>query len=152
MNRLLVCLAFVLWLAPSPLAQSSPAPASLSLDGRAPITLAAQASRLDLLGAVELYTVAIYTDGVKVDRGELMSAETTKALRIQIVYDEDPRRRIAIDWRRELVPRLEGPATTHIHGSFAPIQHGDVIVVEYVSQEGNDGACQQGGRGVCRPP
>jgi Chalcone isomerase-like len=135
MNRLLVCVVFLFCLMASPQAQIK-SPANLNVDGRSPLSLAAHTSRLDLLGAVELYTVALYTDGARPDRRQLMSPDMAKALRIQVVYDEDPRRRTAIDWRRELVPRLEGPATAHIQGSFAPIQHGDVIVIEYVPSRG----------------
>ena len=98
--------------------------------------MAAQAVRRALLGAVELYTVAIYTDGAPVSRELLVSPDTPKALRIQVSYADDIRRRIAIDWRRELVPRLEAGASVHIQGSLAPIQQGDVVIVEYVPGKG----------------
>ena len=100
------------------------------------MTLAAQATRWDLLGAVELYTIALYTDQGAVSRDILASPDVAKALRIQVSYEEDLRRRLALDWRRELLPRLESAATAHIQGSFAPIQHGDVVIVEYVPGRG----------------
>jgi Chalcone isomerase-like len=137
MNRFSASLLFFLSLTLSMGAQAEqPPPASLSIEGRGPLTHAARATRRDLLGAMELYTIALYTDGGPVTRELLASPDTAKALRIQVSYDEDLRRRTAIDWRRELLPRLESPGLAHLQGSFAPIQYGDTIVVEYVPTRG----------------
>jgi hypothetical protein len=135
MNQRPTLLILLVCLAPSLQAQPGQPPSSLSVDGRGALARAAQAVRSDLLGAVELYTIAIYTDGDPVSRELLASPDAAKALRIQVRYQEDLRRRTAIDWRRELLPRLESPAVAHLQGSFAPIQHGDVVV-EYVPARG----------------
>jgi len=136
MNRYLASLALLLFIVPSLRAEGGQPLATLSVEGRSPLTLASQATRQDLFGAVDLYTVALYTDGGMVSRESLASADAAKALRIEVNYNEDFRRKIALDWRRELIPRLEPAAAAHIQGSFAPIQHGDTIVVEYVPARG----------------
>lgn len=66
----------------------------------------------------------------------LVSPEIDKALRIQVLYREDLRRRLAIDWRRELVPSLEAAATAHIRAAFLPLRHADVVIVEYAAGRG----------------
>ncbi|HET7220111.1 MAG TPA: chalcone isomerase family protein [Vicinamibacterales bacterium] len=99
------------------------------------LQLAAQARRSHLLGAVDLYTVAIYGAGA-IDRARLASVDVAKALRIDVTYIEDIRRRVALDWRGELVPRLEPAAVAHLRGVFAPLQHGDAVQVEYVPAKG----------------
>lgn len=61
MNRHLAFLALLLFMVPSLRAESGELPATLSVEGKGPLTLASQAARRDLLGAVELYTIALYT-------------------------------------------------------------------------------------------
>jgi Chalcone isomerase-like len=136
MSRYLASLAFLLCLIPSVDAQAGPPPATLSVEGRAPLTLASQAARRDMLGTVELYTIAVYTNDGTISRELLASSEAPKALRVQVSYDEDPRTKMVIDWRRELLPRLDAGETAHFQGAFAPIQHGDTIIVEYVPGRG----------------
>ena len=136
MTRYLATLALLLFIVPLVRAEGGQPLATLNVAGRSPLMLASQATRRDLIGAVELYNVALYTDGGTVSRESLASADIAKALRIEVTYDEDFRRKVALDWRRELVPRLEPAAAAHIQGSFAPIQHGDTIVVEYVPSRG----------------
>lgn len=136
MNRYVVSLVFLLCVMLSHGAQAGELPATLSVEGRAPLMLASQAARRDLLGAVELYTVALYTGDGVISRESLASPDIPKALRIQVSYNEDLRRRLALDWRREMVPRLEPAAAAHIQGSFAPIQYGDTVIVEYVPGRG----------------
>jgi hypothetical protein len=136
MNRHLAYLALLLFMVPSLRAEGGELPATLSVEGKGPLTLASQAARRDLLGAVELYTIALYTDRGAVSREILASPDVAKALRIQVSYEEDLRRKLVIDWRRELVPRLDSAATAHIQGSIAPIQHGDTVIVEYVPGRG----------------
>lgn len=136
MNRHLAFLALLLFMVPSLRAESGELPATLSVEGKGPLTLASQAARRDLLGAVELYTIALYTDRGAVSRDILASSDVAKALRFQVRYEEDLRRRLALDCRRELLPRLEPAAAAHIQGSFAPIQNGDTVIVEYVPGRG----------------
>ena len=136
MNRYLASLALLLFMVPSLRAERGQVPATLSVEVRSPLMLASQATRRDLLGAVELYTIALYTAEGTVSRETLTSPDVPKALRIQVSYEETLRRKLALDWRRELVPRLEPAATAHIQNSFASIQHGDTIIVEYVPARG----------------
>jgi Chalcone isomerase-like len=127
---------FVLCVASSARAQGAHDPASIKLDGTAALSLVAQARRVHLLGAVEIYTLALYADGEILDRAHLASPDTPKALRIEITYEEDVRRPIALDWRRELIPRLDAAATTHLRGIFAPLRQGDVVMIEYAPAKG----------------
>jgi hypothetical protein len=136
MNRHLLSLIFVACLTSWSAAQADEPPANLTVDGRAPLMMAAQAARSDFLGAVQLYTIAIYTDGGSLSRELLVSPDTAKAIRIQVSYQDDLRRKVAIDWRRELLPRLEAGVAAHIQGSFAPIQYGDTVIIEYVPSRG----------------
>jgi hypothetical protein len=135
MKRHLACFVFLLCLIPLR-AQAGQLPATLSIEGGGPLTLASQAARSDLLGAVELYTIALYTDGGAISRELLGSPSVAKALRIEVSFDDDLKRRVAINWRGELLPRLESPARAHIERSFAPIQYGDTVIVEYVPGRG----------------
>lgn len=136
MKNYLAFIVFGLCLTAFSRAEAGPPPATLSVEGRGPLTLTALAARRDLLGAVELYTIALYTDGTTASRDNLASPDVAKALRFQVSYVEDLRRRVAIDWRRELLPRLELAAAAHIQGSLAPIQYGDIVSVEYVPTRG----------------
>jgi hypothetical protein len=65
-----------------------------------------------------------------------VSPQTAKALRIEITYENDLRRRVAIDWRRELIPPLEASAIAQLRGTFAPLQHGDVVLIAYAPTTG----------------
>ena len=106
MNRYLASLALLLFMVPSLRAERGQVPATLSVEVRSPLMLASQATRRDLLGAVELYTIALYTAEGTVSRETLTSPDVPKALRIQVSYEETLRRKLALDWRSELVPRL----------------------------------------------
>jgi hypothetical protein len=132
---LVYSLTFVLDAAVSPNANDGRPPSQLVLDGVGPIPLAAHAGRTYLLDAVETYTVAVYING-SIDRGLLAAADVAKVLRIDVTYVDDLRRRMPYDWRRELVPPLEPAATAHLRGTFAPLQHGDIVLVEYVPTKG----------------
>jgi hypothetical protein len=120
----------------SPGAQPGQNPPAMHLDGGATLPLAAHARRVHLLGAVELYAVALYADKPMFNRDGLVSADTPKALRIQVTYEEDPRRGVAIDWRRELIPRLDPAPTAHLRGTFMALRHGDVVIIEYAPAKG----------------
>lgn len=111
------------------------APQHIVVDGGTQLRLVSQARRTHLLGTVDLYTIAIYSDG-EMSREGLSGKNAAKALRIEVAYTEDLRRRMALDWRRELVPRLEAQAVAHLRGSFAPIRNGDVVSVEYTPAKG----------------
>jgi hypothetical protein len=53
-----------------------------------------------------------------------------------VTYVEDLRRSMPLDWRRELEPLFEPAGTAHLRGTFAPLQHGDVIQIDYVPRRG----------------
>ena len=136
MCRTYVCaLVIALTLVPSLRAQSMDPPPTLTLEGGAPLPRAAAATRVHMLGLIELYSLAVYVGG-GMDRSNLLSADVPKAVRIQVLYEEDIRQRIGLDWRAELIPKLESAATAHLRGTFAPIRRGDVILIEYVPQKG----------------
>ena len=118
-------------------AQTVEPPATIaSAGGGAPLQRAAHASRVYLLGQAEMYTLAIYVEAPPLDRVRLAGRDVTKTLRIQITYKEDLRGRYPVDWRRELLPPLEETAEAHLFGSFAPLRHGDVVLVEYAPGRG----------------
>jgi hypothetical protein len=117
-------------------AQAQGHPPALALEGGAQLSRAGQATRTHLLGAVELYSVAVYADGPVLDRAQLQSPDVPKAVRIEIGYQDNLRRQIWIDWHRELVPELSPAATSHLRGAFASLRRGDVVLVEYVPGRG----------------
>ena len=116
--------------------QGAAPPSEVTPDGAAPLPLASHATRVHLLGTVELYSLALYATPSTMNRPALASEHTPKALRIEITYAEDLRRRVAVDWRRELIPTLESAATTQLRGAFAPLRHGDVVLIEYAPAKG----------------
>jgi hypothetical protein len=105
-------------------------------DGGVPLPLAGQATRAHFLGSVDLYGLAVYAEGGRIDPAQLAAANAAKALRIEIAYKDDLRRRLPIDWRRELVPALESAAIASLRATFAPLQQGDVVLIEYVPNKG----------------
>jgi hypothetical protein len=117
-------------------AQTAGPPPSVTLEGTGPLPRVAEATRSHLLGAIDLYHLAIYVDGGPEARPRLTSPDVAKALRIEIRYRDDLRRRVPVDWRRELIPALEAAGTAHLRGAFAPLQHADVVLVEYVPGKG----------------
>jgi Chalcone isomerase-like len=136
MTRTLVCcLTLVMCAAASSRAKDERPPSHLVLDGIGTVPLAAHARRTYLVDAVEIYTVAIYING-SLNLQRLAAADVAKALRIDVTHIDDLRRRIPYDWRRELVPSLEPAATAHLRGTFAPLQHGVSVVVEYGATKG----------------
>lgn len=116
-------------------AQSVEHPQSITPDGGPSIPRAGEAMRVHLLGLIDLYGLALYVPGSK-NRANLLSEDVPKVLRIQVIYEEDPRSRIGIDWRGELVPKLESAATAHLRGTFAPLRSGDIVLIEYVPGKG----------------
>ena len=59
-----------------------------------------------------------------------------RALRIEVTYQDDLRRRVPLDWQSELVPRLDPQPIAHVRGIFAPLRKGDVVQIEYLPQKG----------------
>ncbi len=110
-------------------------PQSITPEGGSAVPKAGEAMRTHLLGQVDLYGLALYVTG-STSRENLLSPDVPKVLRIQIVFEEDPRYRIGIDWRGELVPKLESAATAHLRGTFAPLRGGDVVLIEYAPGRG----------------
>lgn len=134
-QRLVGALVITTGLVVSLPAQSAAHPQSITPEGGSALPLAGEATRTHLLGLTDLYSLALYVAG-STSRQHLLSPDVPKVLRIQIIYEEDPRNRIGIDWRAELVPRLESAATAHLRGTFAPLRGGDVVLVEYVPGKG----------------
>ena len=128
--------ALVLLVAGVARAQGAAHPPTHTPDGGAPLPLAGQATRAHFLGSVELYGLAVYAESGRVDPTQLAAANGAKTLRIEIAYKDDLRRRMPIDWRRELIPALESPAIASLRSTFAPLQHGDVVLIEYVPNKG----------------
>ena len=126
--------AFVLAASMSASPNSSEPPASLRLDGGAPLARAGQVSRDHLLGLIQIYNVALYADG-PADRARLSSPQSAKALRIEVTHNNEDRR-LPVEWWQELIPRLEAQAVAHLRGTFAGLRSGDVVQIEYVPGQG----------------
>lgn len=135
-GRQVLALVILLTAGVTPSAQSGEQPATLQLDGVAPLVRVGQATRVQLLGLVELYTIALYLPEATADRGRTGLPDTPKALRIDVKYDPDLRPRIVTDWRRELVPVVDPSAMAHLRGTFAPLRAGDVVLIAYIPNKG----------------
>lgn len=46
-----------------------------------------------------------------------MVLRVAKALRIAALFKDDLQRRVTVDWRKELIPRLEPAAMAHLQGT-----------------------------------
>jgi hypothetical protein len=137
MIRMLTTVLVTAWAVGSPLgAQRIAHPASLVVDGAAPLPLAAQAARTHLLGHLELYSVALYVDGARLDHAQLLSPGVAKAVRIAIDYKDDLQRPVWNEWRNELVPRVNAAGAAHLRGAYASLREGDVVLIEYVPAKG----------------
>jgi hypothetical protein len=129
-----VLVAAIVLLAGAPTVHGQ-SPADIHL-GFTPLTLVAEGSRTDQLGGQALYTVAVYAEARPLDLARLAKADTAKALRIEVVSDDDPLAPLTRPWRRELVPRLDPVATTHLLAILGSIRKGDVLLVEYAPGKG----------------
>jgi hypothetical protein len=107
-------------------------PSTVAAAGNTPLSLTGQARRALLVGTVDLYEVALYQDA----SSELLSPRTAKAMRIEVTAPDDLPHRIALEWRTELVPRLNPTATTHLRNAFSALRHGDVVLIEYTPSTG----------------
>ena len=96
----------------------------------------AEGSRTDQLGGEALYRVAVYADATPLDPAKLASAEVAKALRIEIVSEDDPFSPLTRPWRRELVPRLSPVAAAQLGVLTGSMRKGDVLLVEYEPGKG----------------
>ena len=128
-------IAAIVSLAGAPAIVRGQSPAEISV-GFTPLTLVAEGSRTDQLGGEALYTVAVYAEARPLDLARLAKADTAKALRIEVVSDDDPYDPLTRPWRRELVPRLDPVATTHLLAILGSIRKGDVLLVEYAPGKG----------------
>jgi hypothetical protein len=117
-------------------AQSANLPTTFAPEGAPALPLAGQATRAHLLGTVDLYDVAVYAEAPLRERSRLVSPQTGKAILIAITYENTLRRQVTIDWRRELIPPLDGRAITQLRGTFGALQEGDVVVIEYAPGRG----------------
>ena len=126
----LAALALVVFVSASVDAQLAQPP-SIALEGGESLPLAAHATRAHYLGSVDLYDVAVYADVAISDSAQLVSVETSKAIRILVLFEPDLQRRRVLDWQRELIPAIEPDAAAILRGKFAPIVRGDVVSIEY---------------------
>ena len=101
--------------APRARAQQNVPPPVLASGDSAPVDLTGHATRNYLLGLIDFYTIALYA-GRTFDSAQVLSPEVPKAIRIEVQYEPDLRHAVTIDWRRELVPRLDQRAATLLHG------------------------------------
>lgn len=109
-------------------------PSSLTV-GSDVVERTGQAERRHLLGAQDLYSVALYRPP-SAGQAQLASADVPKAIRIVVTFKEDLQRPFIPDWRGELIPRIDADATSLLRSTFAPLRQGDVILVEYVPGKG----------------
>jgi hypothetical protein len=116
--------------------QAPEPPGTLQLEGGETVTRLGYATRAELFGAVETYTIALYLAGGGSTAAQIISPESSKALRFEMLYSPDIRPRIVNDWTRELVPSLEAQATAHLRGSFAPLRAGDLLLITYSPGKG----------------
>jgi hypothetical protein len=137
MIRVFIIAACTLLVCASPARSDEQQPSAISLAAHTSVSLAGQARRAHLLGAVDLYEVGVYLQGATLQRAQLARPDMPKALRIDILAPDDLPLRLAHDWRPELIPqRLNAAATAHLRGVFAPLRHGDVVLVEYAPATG----------------
>jgi chalcone isomerase-like protein len=115
-------------------------PATLQLDRFPVLTRTAEVTRVELLGQVDLYSVAVYLEGAPHDLAAIASPDTAKAVRIEAKYDAGSERelrpRVARDWRPELIPPLNPAAVDVLRGAFATLRTGDVVLIAYAKGRG----------------
>jgi hypothetical protein len=132
-RSVLAAAAFVLTVAAAAFAQPGDPPTTLAIDGGGSLPLAGHAVRAHLVGTVPAYVISLYFDGPVRDRARLASPAAAKAMRIEVTFASDLERRFPVEWRRELVPRLDPAAERHLYGTFAALRRGDVVTVAYSS-------------------
>jgi hypothetical protein len=134
--RATACVMMVLLSTPAALAQPAETPQTLTPEGGTALSLAGHASRLYLLGQVEVYDIALYVEAPPADLARLRAEAASKVMRVEVRYQDDLRRPLPIDWRRELVPQLEAAGTAHLRATAGTLRQGDVLLIEYVPGKG----------------
>jgi hypothetical protein len=120
--------------AAAPAAQDA-APPALAVDG-ATLTLAGQARRAHLLGSVDFYRVAIYSNAPMHDAAALASRTVAKAVRVDVTFVPDLQRAMSFNWQPELIPALEPAGTAQLRRIIMPLRQGDVLQIEYTPDRG----------------
>jgi Chalcone isomerase-like len=131
----IVLIAAIVSVAGIPAVVHGQSPADIRV-GYTSLTVVAEGSRKDQPGGEALYSVAVYAEARPLDLAQLATAETAKALRIEVVSDDDPFSPLTRPWRRELVPRLDRAAANHLLAIVGPARKGDVLLVEYEPGKG----------------
>jgi len=114
-------------------------PPDLRVAGFPVMTRTAEATRVALLGQIDLYTIGLFTDAPISDVAQLATDDRAKALRIEVRYDSHNLRmrpRLALDWGRELVPSMSPAASGTLRGAVAGLRSGDVVIVAYAPRRG----------------
>jgi hypothetical protein len=130
MTRILISLLFFVTVASAAPQDEQQPPPAMAL-GNTSLSLAAQARRAHLLGAVDLYDIAIYLPDNVPLRLALLDSDVPKALRLQVHAADDLPHRLTLDWRSELIPRLNAAGSTHLRNAVGSLRRGDLFVVEY---------------------
>jgi hypothetical protein len=135
MARILISLLFFVTVSDAPSQREPQPPPTLAL-GTSSLSLVTQARRTHLLGAVDLYDVAIYLPDNVPLRLALLDSEVPKALRLQVHAADDLPHRLTLDWRSELIPPLNAAGSNHLRNAVGSLRRGDFMVVEYSPQLG----------------
>ena len=85
---------------------------------------------------MKVYDIALYVEGPPADLARLRAEAASKVMRVEVRYQDDSRRPLPIDWRRELVPQLEAAGTAHLRATAGTLRQGDVLLIEYVPGKG----------------
>jgi hypothetical protein len=109
---------------------------ALELSGGPSLTRLAQATRMERLGSIPVYTVTLYASTRVPEPAGLSRSDIAKAVRVDVQYDPGLRPRVPVDWRRELVPNLNAAAVSSLERGFAALEAGDVLIVSYVPGRG----------------
>ena len=110
------------------------------------LALQAKGTRSRLFGAVDIYTVGVYS-ARDVDSVEaLRHPQLTRAVRVNVVYDGGMPAKIPQEWWQELVPVLDTQQQQTLREAFARVSAGDDIWITYAPSEGT--LVRAGGRTV----
>lgn len=135
MAHYLLSLLLVVTTATAPAQVERHPPATIAL-GTSSLSLVAQARRTHLLDTVDLYGVAIYLPDHLPLRPALSDPQVAKVLRVEVHAADDLAQRSTIDWRSELIPRLNAAGSAHLRNAVGALRRGDSLLVEYSPQLG----------------
>jgi hypothetical protein len=135
MAHYLLSLLLVVTGATAPAQDARQPPETMAL-GTSSLSLVAKARRTHLLDAVDLYGVAIYVPDHEPLRPALLDPHVAKVLRVEVHAADDLTQRSTIDWRSELIPRLNAAGTAHLRNAVGALRRGDLLLVEYSPQLG----------------